>query len=63
MPTPELLALYRRCGGRLISVGSDAHLPHKVAQNFDVASRILTDCGFTELAVPTTQGLLTFPIQ
>lgn len=63
MPTPELLSLYRRCGGKLVSIGSDAHAPEAVAQNFDIGAKILTDCGFTEIAVPTAKGLLTFPIQ
>ena len=40
MPTPALLSLYRRCGGRLISVGSDAHVPQKVAQGFANRGRI-----------------------
>lgn len=62
MPTKELLALYRRCGGRLVSLGSDGHAPDAVARHFDHAARILTECGFTELAVPTAQGLLTLPI-
>ena len=62
MPTPELLALYRRCGGRLVSIGSDAHTPDALAQNFEAAARILTDCGFTEIAVPTARGVLTSPI-
>lgn len=62
MPTPEILSLYRRCGGKLISVGSDAHTPEAVAQNFDAGARILTSCGFHEIAVPTASGILTFPI-
>lgn len=61
-PTKEILALYRALGGRLISIGSDAHKPAAIAQHFDTAKQILTDCGFTELAVPTRNGLLTFPI-
>ncbi|MBE6690352.1 MAG: histidinol-phosphatase HisJ family protein [Ruminococcaceae bacterium] len=62
MPTPELIALYRRTGGRLISVGSDAHHPDRVTFSFDRAAEILRDCDFTELAVPTANGILTFPI-
>ena len=62
MPTAELLALYRRCGGRLLSVGSDAHVPTRVAHCYPAAARILADCGFTEIAVPTAQGVLTSPI-
>ncbi|MBR6728050.1 MAG: histidinol-phosphatase HisJ family protein [Clostridia bacterium] len=63
MPTGEIMALYRRCGGRLLSVASDAHCPENVAQHFDTAAALLRDCGFTELAVPTAGGVLTFPIQ
>lgn len=61
-PTKEILSLYRSLGGRLISIGSDAHAPQNIAQHFDAAKRALLDCGFTELAVPTKNGLLTFPI-
>ena len=61
-PTKEILALYRARGGRLISLGSDAHAPHTVAQHFDTAKKVLLDCGFTELAVPTRSGTLTLPI-
>ena len=63
MPCEELVALYRRCGGRLISVASDAHHPNTVAQHFTDAAAILRRCGFTELAVPTAKGLLTLPIE
>lgn len=63
MPTRELLSLYRSCGGKLISVGSDAHAPSRVAQSFGEASTLLLDCGFTELAIPTAHGVLTFPIE
>lgn len=63
MPTEELVALYRRCGGKLISVASDAHHPDTVTQYFDVAAALLRRCGFTELAVPTAAGLLTLPIE
>lgn len=46
MPDADILKLYRECGGRLITVGSDAHGPQNiggcVAQGFD----ILKSCGF-----------------
>ena len=61
-PTAEIVALYRSLGGKLISIGSDAHNPAALAQHFDTAKQILTNCGFTELAVPTRNGLLTLPI-
>lgn len=61
-PTEEILTLYRSLGGRLISIGSDAHTPAAIAQHFDAAKQTLLNCGFTDLAVPTRNGLLTFPI-
>lgn len=63
VPTLEILRLYHDCGGRLITVGSDAHHPDRIAAHFNDACRMLTACGFTELAVPTANGTLTFPIQ
>ncbi|MBE6702033.1 MAG: histidinol-phosphatase HisJ family protein [Ruminococcaceae bacterium] len=62
MPTKELLALYHSCGGRLITLGSDAHTPNAIAQHFNSAAESLLDCGFTELAFPTANGLITLPI-
>ena len=62
MPTEEILALYHDCGGRLISLGSDAHTPAAIAQHFENATALLLRCGFTELAVPTANGILTFPL-
>lgn len=62
MPTAELLTLYRRCGGQLISVGSDAHVPTRIAHCYKRAAALLTACGFTRLALPTANGLLTLPI-
>lgn len=62
MPTPEILRLYRELGGTRVSLGSDAHFPARIAQHFDKGAAILTDCGFTELTLPTREGLITYPI-
>lgn len=45
-PCTELLRRYRKLGGELITVGSDAHDPQSVARGFDRAAQILMDCGF-----------------
>ncbi len=45
-PCTELLRRYRKLGGELITVGSDAHDPQSVARGFDRAAQLLTDCGF-----------------
>ena len=43
----EVLRLYRELGGRLITIGSDAHSAEGIAVNFDLAKQILESCGFT----------------
>ena len=62
MPSAEILSLYRVCGGTRVCLGSDAHTPAKIAQSFPAACRLLLDCGFTELTLPTRERLLTYPI-
>lgn len=43
----EILRRYRRLGGRLVTVGSDAHRPGDVAHAFPEAERALREAGFT----------------
>lgn len=50
MPDEALLRLYRSCGGKLITLGSDAHNPAAVAGGLDEALRLAADCGFTQAA-------------
>lgn len=45
-PRPEILKLYRSLGGEIITVGSDAHRSEHVAWEFDIAEKLLIDCGF-----------------
>jgi len=46
----EILRRYRALGGRLVTVGSDAHRPGGVAHAFDRAESALRDAGFREVA-------------
>ena len=62
VPVPEFLRLYHDVGGRLLSIGSDAHHYERIAKDFDLAADMLRDCGFKEIATPTRSGVLTFPI-
>ena len=50
-PLPDVLKRYREMGGELITIGSDAHLPWKVAGKFKMAAEILLDLGFKYYAV------------
>lgn len=46
MPNESLLTLYRDCGGRLLTLGSDAHSCRKLANCFDRAADMLRNLGF-----------------
>lgn len=47
-PGKAVLQRYYELGGRLITVGSDAHVPEAVGFGFDAAAHLLKDCGFTQ---------------
>ncbi len=46
MPDTALLKLYRECGGRLITVGSDAHSAQNIGCCIPEAFAIIKSCGF-----------------
>ena len=50
-PLPDILTRYREMGGELITIGSDAHAPEKVAGGFGETAQILGDLGFRYYAV------------
>ena len=45
-PCRAVLKRYRELGGEIITVGSDAHDPSRIAYGFDRAAGILQECGF-----------------
>lgn len=47
-PHREILKRFYELGGRMITVGSDAHAPGDMARHFDQVRTILQDCGFRE---------------
>lgn len=50
-PHPFILKRYRELGGKIITVGSDAHNTADIAADFDVAEKMLLDAGFEHYAV------------
>lgn len=42
----EVLRIYRELGGKLITLGSDAHQKNAIARGFDLAIDFLRSCGF-----------------
>lgn len=50
-PAEDILRRYRELGGKLITLGSDAHAPEHIGYAFEQARSILSDCGFRYLTV------------
>ncbi|WP_022764597.1 histidinol-phosphatase HisJ family protein [Butyrivibrio sp. XPD2006] len=47
-PVPDVLKRYKELGGKIITVGSDAHTPEKIACGFEKMRDIALTCGFKE---------------
>lgn len=47
-PHRDILRRYRELGGRIITIGSDAHEPAHIAWKFREAKELLLECGFSE---------------
>ncbi len=47
----SILALYKDCGGEIITLGSDAHEPGDVAKGIPAAAELMQEMGFSHLAV------------
>ena len=45
-PCTEFLRRYKKRGGEIITVGSDAHRPADIGRHFDRAADVLKECGF-----------------
>ena len=50
-PNIEILREYKMLGGKIITMGSDAHKKEDLASDFDIAYQILEQAGFDKIAV------------
>ena len=50
-PNIDIVKRYKELGGKIITLGSDAHKVCDLTSNFDKATDILEQCGFDELSV------------
>lgn len=50
-PNIDILKRYKELGGKIITIGSDAHKADDLAKDFDLAIDILENVGFKEIAV------------
>lgn len=51
MPSLTILNIYKELGGKIITVGSDAHKAQDIGADFDTAYEILNLAGFDKIAV------------
>lgn len=50
-PQPEILKWYKALGGKLLTIGSDAHSPQEICGYFKEATAVIEACGFSSIAV------------
>ncbi|MBN2299571.1 MAG: histidinol-phosphatase HisJ family protein [Acholeplasmataceae bacterium] len=50
-PTLEIMKAYKRLGGKIVTIGSDAHYTKDYYSGFDEALQLLKDAGFDEVTV------------
>ena len=51
LPHPTIIQRYYDLGGRIITIGSDAHTPERVGEDVEESIRIIKECGFTEIVM------------
>ena len=61
-PLPEILSRYREMGGELITIGSDAHVPERIAGRFKDTAQILRSLGFDHYTVYRERKPLMLPL-
>lgn len=50
MPSSDILALYKSCGGSIITLGSDSHVSETIGYKFEESIALLKDLGFDTIA-------------
>lgn len=63
MPELEVFTLYRSLGGKLVTLGSDAHCAEDLAQGIDAGMELLKRAGFTEFAVYENRQPCLLPLE
>lgn len=56
-PSSDILALYRKCGGELITVGSDAHFARDIGGSVEDAYELLRTLGFRYVSYAAVGGM------
>lgn len=63
LPDLPLLARYRDLGGKLVTLGSDAHCTADLGKGIDEGMEILKQAGFTEFAVYEKRRPILLPLE
>lgn len=50
LPHPSILRRYRELGGRIVTIGSDAHTPDRIGEHISDTIKLIHTCGFNEIA-------------
>lgn len=63
-PNPHIdtIMLYHQLGGKMITIGADAHTPEDIAADFNILPELLHSCGFTEYVVYKKRKPEAYPI-
>ncbi|MBR5637620.1 MAG: histidinol-phosphatase HisJ family protein [Pseudobutyrivibrio sp.] len=61
-PSPSIIKRYHELGGKLITLGADAHTPKDIAFAFDIVPDLLKDCGFKEFVVYKNRKPEAYPL-
>ena len=61
-PCRDIICRYHELGGKLITLGADAHAPKDVAADFDMLPELLAECGFKEFAVYKKRKPFLYPL-
>ncbi|SDB04513.1 histidinol-phosphatase (PHP family) [Pseudobutyrivibrio sp. YE44] len=62
-PHKDIVKRYHELGGKLITIGADAHSPDGIAADFDFLPDFLNECGFTEYAVYQKRNPVFYPLR
>ncbi len=63
LPDFEIFCRYRELGGRLATLGSDAHCADDLAQGIDLGMELLQEAGFTEFTVFVGRRPVMLPLE
>ncbi len=61
-PHRDIIMRYHELGGKLITIGADAHKPEDIAADFDRLPELLAECGFREFAVYKKRKPTLYPL-